>query len=193
MSLAETLLVGALGGLLTGGVAIVGVLVAAGKASTAAAQSDERRAAAATAADERRAAAEHQRWSRDQRLAAYADCLAEIGAWIDLTSERALARGVAGIRVSSVADLFSAARSAKRSYNLLKLLASADVDRAAGELLSRSVALSRLSTKSPAPEKTVITEAMRACAAANNRLLGAIQRELDLAPPYLPRSDSSVG
>jgi hypothetical protein len=183
LSFAQALVVGITVGVVTGGLAIIGVLITAGKAATAAAAADVRRAKAAEAADARRSAAEHQRWSREKRLAAYADFIASVETWKDQSIDRSIQRRVSGKETLSATELLEGVRKAGRSATVLKLLASESVNNSAGELIACAVEIANLSSMSPPTEASVVDGAKDRYYVAYHKLMREIRHELDITLP----------
>lgn len=203
MSLVQTLLVGAVGGVLTGGLAIVGVLVAAGRAADAAVKESARRDAEAEAADTRREAAseradarreatqqasdrrrdvaEHQRWSAEKRLAAYGECLAACEDWTDGAIDHAITRRVMGeIETdrsnTSLSPLIS---GASRALAIVRILGGREVRRAATALSRACSEVTKLCRECPLPSEAAFKDADESYVAARHDLMDAVRKELD--------------
>jgi hypothetical protein len=167
MSFAETLLAGAVGGFVTGVLAIAGVLLGSRQASQVAVDSDKRRDASLEAADVRHDASEQQRWIQEKRLAAYSAFLAET----DPQGDDQSTLGVATV-----------ARQASAAFAHVKLLASADVDRAASAFFNRYMDFAGVSAQSPPADEAVLLASAQAYSDAYRGLLHAMRRELGVEP-----------
>jgi len=172
MSFKDTLIAVALTGVLT----IAGVLLGAWQAARTAAEGDKRRDAALEAADARRDAAEHQRWIREKRLAAYTAFLAETDAWPDDASAN-----------GSTDAFLAVAKKVSAASGHVKLMASPDVDQAASAYFNRQMELTRVCAQSPPADRAALIASTTALRDAYVALLGAMRREVGVES-----SDSGV-
>lgn len=150
MTFTDTLAAVVVGGLLTGGLTLLGVWFTAKKAAETAA-----------AADARHDAAEHLRWTRDQKLAAYSSYIAELDTWSDPITPEVLA-GV---------------KRAVAAHSHVKLLASVEVEAAASALVNLSTELDRLLAQALLDEAAILACTKR-YSNAYRALLHAMRREL---------------
>jgi hypothetical protein len=171
----QTVLASAIGGLVTGILALFGVLIATGRAATAA------RDEAA-----RREIAEHRRWAREERLTAYSTHLADQEAVRDQASDIDVAH-----RMPSPADpsrwkelqpeLLQRMRAASRSFDRVTLLGSEGVRIAFAEVSSAAGRLVELSSEEPLPAAEEFDGAENNFVAALQHAHQAVRRELDIS------------
>lgn len=164
MSFTDTLIAVAVTGVLT----IAAVLLGAWQAARTAAEGDKRHDAALEAADARRDAAEHQRWIREKRLAAYTAFLAVTDAWPD--------------DASASTDAFLAlAKRVSVAYGHVKLMASPEVHQAASAYFNSQMELTRVCAQSPPADRAALLASTTGLRDAYVALLDAMRREVGVA------------